>query len=124
MEWIAASRALRVRTVLPRPACRCSRNAVISGASRSARLSALGCFPVRAAAKPSSSRNVSRFLRTNASVLAEDAHPQVKGHLTATSPFLAGGVTSSSEEKADGWYGAVYPLPVVRQSALTTFMAL
>src|SRR6266571_565249 len=45
MEWIAASRALRVRAVLPRTASRCSRNAVTIGASRSARLSALGCFP-------------------------------------------------------------------------------
>jgi hypothetical protein len=30
------------------------------------------------------------LLRTNASALADNAHPQVKGHLMVTSPFLAG----------------------------------
>ena len=57
---MAASRQLRVRTVLCRSCSRWSKNAVISGASRSAMSSADGVLPVLAVAKPSSSRNVSR----------------------------------------------------------------
>jgi hypothetical protein len=36
-EWIAASRALRLRALLPRACSRWSRNAPISGASRSSK---------------------------------------------------------------------------------------
>jgi hypothetical protein len=59
-EWIAARRALRVRVVLPRSRSRWSRNVAISGASRSAMSSWETGFPVRVAAKTSSSRSVSR----------------------------------------------------------------
>src|SRR6185312_281798 len=43
--WIAASRALRVRTLLPRSFSRWSRNAPITGASRSVISSADGLRP-------------------------------------------------------------------------------
>ncbi len=59
-EWIAASRALRVRALLPRSCSRWSRNAAISGASRSAMSSWLGGLPVRWAVNTISSRSVSR----------------------------------------------------------------
>jgi hypothetical protein len=57
-EWIAASRLLRLRTLLPRVVSRCSRNAAISGASSWAMSSSLGVLPVRFDANASSSRNV------------------------------------------------------------------
>ncbi len=59
-EWIAASRALRVRVLLPRVRSRCSRNAAIMGASRSARSSLDGAVWIWRETKSSSSRKVSR----------------------------------------------------------------
>ena len=52
--------AFRVRALLSRAISRCSRNAPISGSSRSSHSSADGALPVWSCAKQSSSRNVSR----------------------------------------------------------------
>jgi hypothetical protein len=40
--------------------------------------------------------------------------------LIAMGPFVAG-MTSSSEEKAGGWFRPVFPLPVVAQPAFARF---
>ena len=58
-EWIAASRAFRVRALLPRTVSRWSRKSSTSGASKSASWSAEGGLPARSPAKPSSSSNAS-----------------------------------------------------------------
>lgn len=59
-EWIAASRAFRVRGLLFRSRSRWSRNAVIRDESRSLTSSALGALPVWLWMKTSSSLKVSR----------------------------------------------------------------
>jgi hypothetical protein len=59
-EWIAASLALRLRIVLPRSRSMWSRNALITGASRSVKSSRHGTAPVRFAEKLRSSRMASR----------------------------------------------------------------
>ena len=51
-EWMAASRLLRVATLLFRSPSRWPKNAVMSGASTSAMSRAAGVLPVRSEAKP------------------------------------------------------------------------
>jgi hypothetical protein len=60
IEWMAARRAFLVRALLWRSASRWSKNAPMSGASRSQKSSFEGSHEVLAVAKPIRRRNVSR----------------------------------------------------------------